>query len=58
MRLTLEQYKDILDKDYVGVYRKKLDDVYRNPMVAGGQRSDKSERESRVAFIACRPYHF
>jgi conserved oligomeric Golgi complex subunit 4 len=51
VRLTMEQYKDIMDKDYIGVYRKKLDEVYRNPMGPGGQRSDKLERENRVAFI-------
>ncbi|KAH6918869.1 COG4 transport protein-domain-containing protein [Coprinopsis sp. MPI-PUGE-AT-0042] len=51
VRLTMEQYKDIMDKDYIGVYRKKLDEVYRNPTGPGGQRSDKVERENRVAFI-------
>ena len=47
----VEQLRDIVDRDYVGVYKRKLDDVYKNPAGQGGARSDKGERESRLSFI-------
>ncbi|RXW21014.1 hypothetical protein EST38_g4842 [Candolleomyces aberdarensis] len=49
-RMT-EQLRDIIDRDYIAVYKKKLDDVYKNPVGASGPRLDKGERESRIAFI-------
>jgi len=50
---VVEQYRDIIDRDYVGVYKKKLDDVYKNPISSSAPRTDKAERENRVAFIVC-----
>ncbi|KAJ7172744.1 COG4 transport protein-domain-containing protein [Mycena filopes] len=47
-----EQLRDIMDRDYVGVIKKKMDDVYRTSGPAGpNSRGDKVERENRAAFI-------
>ncbi|KZT66808.1 COG4-domain-containing protein [Daedalea quercina L-15889] len=47
---TSDVLKDIVDKEYTGVIKRKLDDVYRT---AGpvGTRGEKAERENRLAFI-------
>ncbi|KAL9714885.1 Golgi transport complex subunit 4 [Leucoagaricus gongylophorus] len=48
---TLEQLREIVDKDYVGIIKKKLDDVYRNQTIPGSNaRADKIERENRMSF--------
>ncbi|KAJ6455868.1 COG4 transport protein-domain-containing protein [Mycena sanguinolenta] len=47
------QLRDIMDKDYVGVIKKKLDEVYRSSGPTGpNARGEKAERENRTAFIA------
>ena len=38
----------MIENDYAGAIRRKMDDVYRN---AGVGRGEKVERESRAAFI-------
>ena len=45
----LEQLREVVEKDYIGIIKKKLDDVYRaaNP----NMRADKVERENRMSFI-------
>jgi conserved oligomeric Golgi complex subunit 4 len=50
---TAERLIVVMDKDYAGLIKKKLDDVYRTAGAsgAGGTRSDKAERESRQSFI-------
>lgn len=40
--------KDVLDHDFAGGIKKKLDDVYR---VGTGVRTEKSEKESRTSFL-------
>lgn len=42
--------RDVMERDYAGGIKRKLDDVYRN---AGGTpvRSDKTERECRTSFV-------
>lgn len=51
---TLEQLREIVDKDYVGIIKKKLDDVYRNQTIPGSNaRADKIERENRMSFTVC-----
>ncbi|KAI9446846.1 COG4-domain-containing protein [Lactarius indigo] len=40
--------RSVIENDYAGTIRRKMDDVYRN---AGVGRGEKSERESRAAFI-------
>lgn len=49
---TLEQLREVVEKDYIGIIRKKLDDVYRNAATPGSNvRADKVERENRMSFI-------
>ncbi|KAG9318365.1 hypothetical protein JVU11DRAFT_455 [Chiua virens] len=45
---TTDLLKDVLDHDFAGSIKKKLDDVYR---VGSGTRTEKSEKESRTAFL-------
>lgn len=41
-----------MDRDYISVMKKKLDDVYRTPAPTGSNvRGDKFERENRSALI-------
>ncbi|KAH9925281.1 COG4-domain-containing protein [Fomitopsis serialis] len=47
---TSELLRDIVDKEYTGVIKRKLDDVYRTAGPAG-TRGEKAERENRLAFI-------
>lgn len=43
--------RSVIENDYAGTIRRKMDDVYRN---AGVGRGEKVERESRAAFIVRR----
>ncbi len=43
-----ERLRDVMDRDYAGVIKKKLDDVYRT---GGSGSTVKGEKESRQAFI-------
>lgn len=45
----LEQLREVVEKDYIGIVKRKLDDVYR--AAAPNMRADKVERESRMSFI-------
>ncbi|KAF8652758.1 hypothetical protein AX16_004254 [Volvariella volvacea WC 439] len=47
----MTQLRDIVDKDYTGVIKRKLDDVYRAAGPNQGSRGEKTDRENRVAFI-------
>lgn len=47
---TSELLRDVVDKEYIGVIKRKLDDVYRTAGPAG-TRGEKAERENRLAFI-------
>ncbi|CAK5279533.1 unnamed protein product [Mycena citricolor] len=52
VEMVMEQLRDVMDKEYVAVIKKKLDDVYRNSGQTGQtMRADKIERENRAAFI-------
>lgn len=52
---TSEALREVMDRDYAGVIKKKLDDVYRT---GGSGPSVKSEKESRQAFIvSCSNFH-
>lgn len=42
--------KGVLDHNFAGGIKKKLDDVYR---VGTGVRTEKSEKESRSSFLVC-----
>lgn len=49
---TLEQLRDTIDQDYIGVIKKRLDEIYRNPGSGNSNvRPDRVERENRIAFI-------
>ena len=49
---TIQQLKDIVTSDYIGVIKGKLDEVYKNAGAAtSNARPDKAERENRVTFI-------
>ncbi|KAI9510394.1 COG4-domain-containing protein [Russula earlei] len=45
---TAGALRSVIESDYAGTIRRKMDDVYRN---AGVGRGEKVERESRTAFI-------
>ncbi|KAJ3511143.1 hypothetical protein NLJ89_g4269 [Agrocybe chaxingu] len=48
----VKQLKEVFERDYVTVIKRKMDDVYKNsgPM-ASNARPDRIERENRVSFI-------
>ena len=49
---TLAHLRDIFERDYIGVIKRKMDDVYRNSgPTSFSARPDKVEKENRVAFI-------
>jgi hypothetical protein len=45
---TVGALRSVIESDYAGTIRRKMDDVYRN---AGVGRGEKVERESRAGFI-------
>lgn len=49
---TSEYLREVMDREYTGVIKRKLDDVYRTGgPVGAGSRGEKVERENRQAFI-------
>jgi len=49
---TMQQLRDIVDRDYIGVIKGRLDEVYKNTgAVTSNARPDRVERENRVTFI-------
>ncbi|OCH95231.1 COG4-domain-containing protein [Obba rivulosa] len=49
---TSEQLREVMDREYVGIIKRKLDDVYRTGGSIGpGVRGEKVERENRQSFI-------
>ncbi|KAF9232006.1 COG4 transport protein-domain-containing protein [Melanogaster broomeanus] len=49
---TTDLLKDVMDHDYAGGIKRKLDEVYRaSGGTPSGNRTEKSERESRSSFI-------
>ncbi|KAF7304762.1 Cog4 domain-containing protein [Mycena kentingensis (nom. inval.)] len=52
VQLMFQQLREIMDKDYIAVIKKKLDDVYRTAGTTGpNARGERAERENRAAFI-------
>ncbi|KAG5219426.1 COG4 transport protein-domain-containing protein [Salix suchowensis] len=47
------QLRDVMEQDYAGGIKKKLDDVYR-PSASSGNRGERAEAENRISFIAKR----
>ncbi|KAF4614685.1 hypothetical protein D9613_002811 [Agrocybe pediades] len=49
---TIQQVQDVIDRDYIAVLKRRLDEVYKNqPPATSTMRSDRLERENRVTFI-------
>ncbi len=48
---TLQQLREVMERDYSGVIKKKLDDVYRAAGTSGQSRGEKVEKENRLTFI-------
>ena len=51
MDQILTQLKEVFERDYIGVIKRKMDDVYRNAGPTSSTRPDRVEKENRVAFI-------
>ncbi|KAG6811170.1 hypothetical protein H0H92_008654 [Tricholoma furcatifolium] len=50
--VTFEHLRDVIEQDYIGFMKRKLDDVYRHAGAPGSiSRGEKAERENRVVFI-------
>ena len=50
--MAVEPIRNVMEKDYAAIIRRKLDDVYRGSAHGGGQRNEKNERESFIVRIA------
>jgi hypothetical protein len=49
---TFEQLRDVMDRDYIAIIKKKLDDVYRATGLSSSHvRAERVEKENRVTFI-------
>ncbi len=48
---TLQQLREVIDRDYAGVIKRKSDDVYKNYTAPSNVRPDRVERENRLTFI-------
>ena len=49
---TLHQLRDIIDRDYIGILKRKLDDVYKpSGPPPSNIRPDRVERDNRATFI-------
>jgi len=49
---TFDQLRDVMERDYAGIIKMRLDDVYRTAGTSGPNvRNEKAERENRVSFI-------
>ena len=48
----MDQMPQVIERDYAGVIKRKLDEVYRNAnTLPSGNRLEKTEKENRVTFI-------
>jgi hypothetical protein len=54
---TFDQLRDVMERDYAGIIKMRLDDVYRTAGTSGPNvRNEKAERENRVSFIVSSAY--
>jgi len=52
LKRTTELLRDVIDRDFTGIIKKKLDDVYRSAGNAGvATRGEKAERDNRNLFL-------
>ena len=49
--MAVEPIRNVMEKDYAAMIRRKLDDVYRGSAHGGGQRNEKNERELFIVRI-------
>lgn len=48
----MQQLREVVNSDYIGVIKGRLDEVYKNTgAVTSNTRPDRAERENRVTFI-------
>jgi len=52
VKMAVEPIRNVMEKDYAAIVRRKLDDVYRGSAHGGGQRNEKNERESFIVRTA------
>ncbi len=53
---VLPQLCEVFDRDYVGIIKRKMDDIYRTSgPTSTSTRPDRVEKENRIAFIV-RPF--
>jgi len=52
VKMAVEPTRNVMEKDYAAILRRKLDDVYRGSAHGGSQRNEKNERESFIVRIA------
>jgi len=50
----VDRLRELLEQDYSGVLKRKLDDVYRSTGNASQVSREKAERENRIAFSVSR----
>lgn len=49
---TLQQLREVIDRDYASVIKRKMDEVYKNSgPTPSNVRPDRIERENRISFI-------
>jgi len=49
---TFQQLRDVMERDYITIIKKKLDDVYRTTSSSGSHvRAERLEKENRITFI-------
>lgn len=52
VKQTFQHLRDVIDRDYIGIIKRKLDDVYKNQgPTPSNIRPDRAERENRNLFI-------
>lgn len=55
---TFEQLRDVMERDYIAIIKKKLDDVYRVSGSSGSHiRAERAEKENRITFIVSYIHH-
>lgn len=54
---VFERLRDVMERDYVLIIKKKLDDVYRVTGSSGSHvKAERIEKENRVTFIVSRSF--
>ena len=49
---AFQQLRDVMERDYIAIIKKKLEDVYRAAGSSGSHvRAERVEKENRITFI-------